>query len=160
MLNCVTCRPARVKLPSGDAGDAEVEDLQPPVLIDHQIGRLDVAVDDAGLVGVCEPGAQLRHQLELLRQRQRRLPLDLLCERLAPDVLHHDERRTLELAGVVDVDDVGVVQRGKRAGFTRESLAEIAGVEGGVQQLEGDEPVRVRVGVPGQVAGRPCRPAR
>ena len=41
----------------------------------------------------------------------------------AADVLHHDEQRILEFAGVVDVDDVGVVQRGERAGLTDEPLA-------------------------------------
>ena len=145
MFTCVTCRPSSGHVAFGDARDAEVENLQPPVLIHHQIGRLDVAVNDAGLVRVRQPRAQLRHQLQLLRHRQRRPPLDLLRERLAPDVLHHDERRALELAGVVDVDDVGVVQRGQRPGFAGEALAEIARIEGRVQQLEGDETVGVGI---------------
>ena len=60
---------------------------------------------------------------------QRRATLDDLRQRLAADVLHHDERRLVELAGVVDVDDVGVVQRGEGAGFAGEPLAQLGGIE-------------------------------
>ena len=133
----------------GDASNSEVEDFQPPLLIHHEVRRLDIAVDDAGLVGLRQPGAQLGHELELLRHRQGGLPLDHLGKRLAADVLHHDERRILELAGVVDVDDVGVVQGGQGTRLAGEPLAKLVGVERRVQQFERDE--TIGVGVEGEV---------
>ena len=63
MFSCVS---VHARQAFGDAGNAEVEDLQPPVLIDHQVRRLDVAVNDAGFVRVLQTGAQLDHQPELL----------------------------------------------------------------------------------------------
>ena len=148
MFSCVTSTRVRA---FGDAGNAEVENLQPAMLIDHEVGRLDVPMNDAGFVRVLQTGAQLHHQPELLRDRHRLAALDLLGQGLAPDVLHHDERRALELAGVVDVDDVGMVQRGERPGLTGKPLAQIARIEVGEQQLERDEPVGVGVGIASQV---------
>ncbi len=97
-------------------------------------------------------GAQLLHQFQFLGYRQRGAPPDELGERLAPDVFHHDERRSLELARVVDVDDVRMVQRGKGPGFARKPFAKLRRVERRVQQLERDETVRVRIAGEIQVA--------
>jgi hypothetical protein len=135
----------------GDARDAEIENLEAPPLIDHQVGRFDVAVDDSCLVRMREPGAQLGHQLQLLANREGCAPLDLFGERFTADVLHHDVRRALELARVVDIDDVGVVQRGKRAGLTREALAQVGRVEARVQHLDRDQPADLGVAVASQV---------
>ena len=49
-------------------GDAEVGELERAVGQDHEVGRLEVAVDDAGLVGVLQGGA------ELLAERRRPPP--------------------------------------------------------------------------------------
>ena len=55
----------------GDARDAEVEDLDRRRRLDHDVGRLDVAVDDARLVREAEAGAELLDQLQLARDVDR-----------------------------------------------------------------------------------------
>ncbi len=57
------------------------------------------------------------------------------------DVLHDDVVRVAVLAPVVDIDDVGVREIGRRCGFLPKSLHEagIAGVAW-VQHLDGDGP--------------------
>ncbi len=61
----------------GQLGDAEVEDLQAAAaLLDHQVGRLDVAVDDVEGVGVGQPVAQLLEQPQLAGDGGRLLAAD------------------------------------------------------------------------------------
>ena len=55
--------------PGREARDAEVEDLGLPVLHEHDVGRLDVPVDDAVLVRVVERQRQLADHLRDLGQR-------------------------------------------------------------------------------------------
>jgi hypothetical protein len=112
---------------------------------DHEVRRFDVAVNDAGGVSPGEPGAHLGHQPELFRDAHLGATLDLFFERLPLDVLHHDERRVLERAVVVDVNDVGVTERRERARFAIEAIADVARVEGRVQQLDHDHAGRVRI---------------
>lgn len=50
-----------------DLGEPEVEDLQEPVGRDHQILRLQVAMDDPGAVRLCEAVRELRAEVEQLR---------------------------------------------------------------------------------------------
>ena len=62
----------------GDLGDAEIQQLHGAVVEQPDVGRLDVAVDDALLVRVVQAGEQLRDDVELLHERQRRLRLQPL----------------------------------------------------------------------------------
>ena len=50
------------------AGDAEVQDLRLPVFVHQHIGRLEVAVDDAALVGEVHRMRQLRQQADARAQ--------------------------------------------------------------------------------------------
>lgn len=43
--------------------DAKVGDLDPALVVDEDVGALDVAVDDLALVEVFEPGEDLAHEL-------------------------------------------------------------------------------------------------
>src|SRR5207253_3127640 len=54
----------------GGASDAEVGDLHGPVAAHDQVLRLDVAVDETGLVRVREPPRRLGRQLPRLVRRQ------------------------------------------------------------------------------------------
>ena len=51
-----------------DAREAEVHDLDDAVGPDHDVLRLEVAVDDPGTVRRLERGRALPHQVERLRQ--------------------------------------------------------------------------------------------
>ena len=124
---------------AGHADDAEVEDLQrPAIVVDHQVGRLDVAMDHARLVRVGQPRAQAFHHLELAHDRNRLAPANQLRERLAADELHRDERPAVEDAELVDRDDVGVRQAAGGAGFTLEALPHLLVVEALAQELDRD----------------------
>ena len=122
-------------------GDAEVGDLHAPVRGDHQVLGLEVAVDDAVLLRVGEPGEQaLEHAADL---RQGHLA-DVRAQRAALDVLHRDVRRAVVLEVVVHGDDVRMAQRAGHARLAQEALGErrVGGVEG-AQLLERDEAVQV-----------------
>ena len=97
------------------AGDAEVHDLDVAVAGDHDVGRLDVAVDDAAAVAVVQRAQDAVDQLGRALRQQPPIGAQQVAQRAAVDVLHHDVRhgRALGrvLARVVDRDDRGVVQR-------------------------------------------------
>ena len=100
-------------------GEAEVEDLQPPVGRDEQVRRLDVAVDDALAVGRGQPLGRLRRpqdHLALGRRAQR----GHVAEVLAFEQFGHDVRRPVVRSDVVDGEDVRVVQRRDGPGLTLE----------------------------------------
>ena len=126
-----------------DARETEVEDLEHAVRGQHQVRRLDVAVDDPHLVRVAEPRAQLEDQFQPADQAQRRPAADDLAERLTVDVLHRDERLALVLADVVDGDDVGMGQARRRTGFAGEPLLDL--VVEDRQDLDRDGPIEHRI---------------
>ena len=75
-------------------GDAEVDDLgtgTPSCIVTSTFERLDVAVDDALLVRVLDGVADVREELEA-RLRVEALPVAVLDDRDALDVLHHEVR--------------------------------------------------------------------
>ncbi len=108
-------------------GQAEVEDLQAPLGRDHQVLRLQVAMDDAGAMRLGQAVRELRPEVEHLRDGQgaaRQPP----PQRLALDVLHHHVVRAGlvgRLADVVDVDDVRVVERGGGARLAVEPVQQL-----------------------------------
>ena len=100
-------------------GEPEIEHLDDPVVDDHDVRRLHVAVDDARLVGgrgrarhVDEPG-------ELSRRRHAVVP-HVGQQRHAGDEHHHDVEDALRLADVVDGDGVRVGEPSRGAGLAEE----------------------------------------
>ncbi len=107
-----------------ELGEAEVEDLDRPVLRDHDVFGLQVPVNDPGLVRLGEAVGHLVGEVEQALGRQRP-GMEHLAQRLAVDELHRDVDRGLVGADVVDRDDVRVVQGGGRARLLLETLAAI-----------------------------------
>ena len=89
---------------------------------DQHVGRLDVAVDDPGVVDGLERGGQLPTERGDLRGRQRSAA-DQVRERLSLDQLHHEERLLVVRADVVDRHQPGVVEPGEDTGLALVPLA-------------------------------------
>ena len=123
-------------------GQTEVQDLRVAATADEDVRRLDVAVDDAGVVrGVERIGdfdAERQHRV----QRQAAALGDSLLQRDAFQVLHDDEGAAVLLADVVNRADVGVVQRRRGSGLAAEAIQ------------------RVRVAQPVRPTGTSARPSR
>ena len=128
-----------------EARDAEVENLQNPVVADDDVAGLDVAVHDARAMRVMEAGAEVLHDLKLPRQRRRLVALEERAERFALDVLHRDVRLAFVLADIVDGDDVDVLEPAGRSGLARESLAQLGVVKALAQHLDRHFPLDIRI---------------
>ena len=74
--------------------------------VDHHVRRLEIAMDDAALVGGGQPGADLPGDLEGAVLRKASDPAEQRCEVLAVHVLHRQESVALDLVYVVDAADV------------------------------------------------------
>ena len=126
---------------------AEIRDHRPPGgLLDQDVVRLDVPVDDAVGVRVAQPPRDLLEQPGRLRRRQRAGALDPLGQRLTPDVGHDEEDQVVVLFDRVNRDDVGVGEPRREPGLAQEAVLE-AGLRGEVrrEQFERDRPVEAHV---------------
>jgi len=106
----------------GYLGDAEVGDERISVLIDEDIGRLDVAMYHARSVGVGERRSYLAEYRTDDWDWQFARLLHNVIQRAAANVAHHEEVQALCLPYRVHRDDVGVVQMRDGNGFTSESI--------------------------------------
>ena len=104
------------------ASDAEIRHLGDAVLVDEDVVRLHVSMDDAVLVRECEAPRDLVHEGDGLVDRQGALPLAERLQGLSVDVLEDDELPALELAPVDHGDDVRVIQLRERSRLTLEAL--------------------------------------
>ena len=92
--------------------DAHVEDLQRAAGIEQQVRRLDVPMDDIGLIGGLEPSGRLDQAIDRPGDLHGPLLPDEPGEVGALDVFHHEEVEPAELVRVQDRDDVGVAEPG------------------------------------------------
>ncbi len=130
----------------GELRDPEVGDLRVRLLVEQDVGGLDVTMDDA------EPmcGRQGRENLESehacsrLGEPARR---ELGGQRATGQAFHDDERHAVVFADVVDRDDVGVVDSGRGARLALEALAQVGLLgEIGAQDLDRDLAREAEVG--------------
>ena len=133
-------------------GQPEICDLHPAALVDEDVFRLDVAMDDAFVVGELQGVADLRHDRQGLLGLYVAGP-DRLPQVDAVDVLHDEvELAVRRAAEIVDGDDVRMAEPRQRPGLAREPL--------GKGRIAADLPAagssRPRGG-PVPFAG-PCRP--
>ena len=100
-------------------GQAEVDDFQPAGAGDHHVGRFQVAVDDAAIVGVGERVRCLDAVPKRFVHRQRRA----FRHRWAVDVLHRDERALAVRSDLVARTDVRMIECGRRLRLLDETSA-------------------------------------
>ena len=101
----------RQRAGAAQAGDPEVRDLSPPLLVEQNVRRLQIPVDEPARVCVSEAGGQLPRELLRLVVQVRLAGSDLLLECPARQVLQHHERSSGFLAVVVETADVRVGER-------------------------------------------------
>ena len=100
--------------------ETEVEHFGAAVARDDDVGRLDVAMDDAVRVRDGKGRCDLDGIIQSRGNRQGPLG-EQPVERRAVHQLHRDERRSGILADLVDRDDVGMVQCGRRLRLANEA---------------------------------------
>ena len=122
----------------------EVEDLRPPLAGHHDVFRLQVAVRDPGRVRRRQSVGDLGRNVDGFSKAEARAPEGFPVHQLGNEIV---------LPDVVEGDDVGMVERGDRAGFLLEAPAAI-GVGGELrrQGLQGHLPAEPRVARPVHLA--------
>ena len=106
------------------ARGAEVGDLHEALLGDQHVAGPQIAVDDVVRVRVVDRVGDLDGEVERARQLERALADDDALERLARDVLHHDEEDAFLLLRREHRDDVGVIEAAEQPRLV-EQLAEV-----------------------------------
>jgi hypothetical protein len=119
-------------------GEAEVEDLGPAGRRHHDVGGLEVAVQDAGFVGFGEPFRDVAAEPGGHRGCKRPFLIEHLAEGLAVDQLHDDPIGLFPFDNVVDVDDGRMIEPGDRLGFTAQPRASVGDGRIGTNPLGGD----------------------
>jgi hypothetical protein len=133
----------------GGAREAEVHHPHPQpggLLRDHDVVRLDVAVDDALGVAVLERLGDLDGDLHDLAEG--RAPAPELVQVGALDQGHHEEQRPLVASQVVERDDRGVVHLRDHLRLPLEALLGLGAQQRGRDQLDRDVTVEQRVARP------------
>jgi hypothetical protein len=124
-------------------GQAEVGDLDPlDAVFEEEVGRFDVAMDEALGVGGRQAGGDLQADAQDGLDVERPVAVELCLERFAHDELHDQIGMAAELVHGVDGDDVVVRDGGGGGGLAEEASArQVVPGEGGGQELDGDDPV-------------------
>ena len=131
-----------------ELGEAEVEDLDPPVPGHEQVFRLQVPVDDSLLVGRGEAVRDLRRIPEDLRGLEGPAG-EAEAHGLSFEELRDEVGRPFVGPDVVDGEDVGMVEETRRPGLLLEAL-EALGVAsaGAADDLDGDVSAEPHVASP------------
>ena len=88
--------------------------------LDHQVGRLNVAMDQAMLVGVVQSEADLPHQFTSQADGQRAALRNPSAQIDAVDELHHQEMSAVGLGRIVGRDDIRMAKLAGNLDFAPE----------------------------------------
>ncbi len=124
-------------------GDAEVDNLWDPFIVlrrDQDVGRLDVAMDDALLVCVLHTLANVDEQLQPIADCEPML-VAVLRDGNPLYVLHREVRAALRRRPrVVDARDVRMIHQSQGLSLRIETGQDFLGVHAPLDQLERDPP--------------------
>ncbi len=113
--------------------------------VEQDVGRLHVTMHEASCVGSIQSARQLRECANRIRDVESTEP-EAPVEVTSLDVAHGDEQEVVHPPGLVDRDDVRVVDRCGQLRFTQEALAERFFVgESCRNDLERDLPLEAEV---------------
>ena len=128
-----------------DFREAEVEDLRVSAPGDKNVGRLDIAMDDAAGVRRIERVGDLDAEREQFLHRHG-LAADFLLQRHAVEELHGDEGLAVVLADVVDGADIRMIEGGGGLGLAQETGPRLGVLRDTIgQQLQSHKAVQTRV---------------
>lgn len=119
-------------------GEPEVEEFELAAVLNEDVGRFEIAVDNASVVGVRESAGHLASEFEGFGVFER-ASFQERGERFTTKILEHEKRRALPVAKGVDGDDVGMMEESCGARFAFEHLCAFgaAFVVGFFEELDG-----------------------
>ena len=129
---------------SGGERDAEVGD-QRSAVVQQNVLRLDVAVDDAVPVRIVERGSHLGGDPHGVRDREMLLPCQPVAERFTLHERHDVIRGAVHHPAVDEAEDMGMLERGDSLDLAQEPLGPDDGGELGAQDLDRDLAVVLQV---------------
>lgn len=128
-----------------EAGKTEIGHLRHPPRLHQDVPGLQIAMDDASMVGEVDRLAQGHHQTRRLTVRETPFRGQLLQVR-AIHVFQGQIWLTLVFADFVDLDDVGMLQGGNGLGLAaKTSDSRCIGRTVGQDHLDGDGSLQSRV---------------
>lgn len=131
---------------AGDQGQPHVENLDRTLPVQQQIGRLDVAVDDALGVGVGKATGGLNDHPQRLVDRQRSMLDDDVGQVSTVNVFHHQVVDAVLLVSIVGGDDIGMVESGSSLHLLVEPLDGVFGIDClGRKNLQSNHPLHPSV---------------
>ena len=128
-------------------GDPEIHHARPTLIIDSDVGRLDVAMDDAAFVRERESAEDVDDDVELVDEWESDVSGREVLEVLTLDELHRDEQVAVDFAEVVDRDDVRVLERSSGLGLAEEPPSEVVVASDRVaHHFDGNGAIEDRIG--------------
>ena len=106
---------------AGKAGNAKISDFDGPVRQQHDIVRLDVAVDNALVVRVLQRPQNLHGKVDCFLPAQHLFLVDVVLQGDAVDVFHHNRLDAVGEDDVIHLDDIRVIQQRDGAGLVAET---------------------------------------
>ncbi len=136
--------------PSADARDAEVHDRRHIVNADHDVGGLQVAMHDAGFVRRDQAGDDATRDVQRAPDRQRLCSFEDGREIRALDERHRDVLDAVDVAEIVNSNDVRVRDLARQQQFALETTFDLgrrSGSDGnlGADHLDSDGDAKFRV---------------
>ena len=117
-------------------GDPEIGDQGATIAGQQDVLGLDVAVDDAMLVGVLEGQRRLPRDAQRILHRKLFLSGEPVAEALALDIRHRKPQLTRRFPRVVNREDVGMLQPGDQPDLALEPFGTKSDGELGMQDLQ------------------------